>query len=456
MYVYRNQNLSRSGPGRVGHQATRRPSRHWIIWLVSIGIFLPYTIGDTGKYVIAVAFLGALPVFVNALAKRKRKAMACDAFVCLTASWMVMVKLGSGDLFTTASDALAFLGAYIVARSFFHGDFCITGFVNALKFVAIILIALAFLDTLSGRHFTNDLMRTYFHIPWPVRPEPKELHRKLLGAVVLRAELAFPHPILFGVFCSIAATIFVYFEQSLSKRLFYFSICVVGCILSVSSAAVFGIIVLVIVYCYDVLLRSFSARWKALYVFAAALLSLSFFLSNNPLTWIFRHATIDPADGYYRLLIWRSAFGFIALSPIVGMDPSGWASDAILSNSIDCVWLVLSLKYGLPMTGFLILSNLSACGLFGKRFNRRLINNRIMKMRTAFSLVLFLFAFLGLTVHYWGAIWMFWALCIGIRASIEDYVHNAGNSRTYGSNELARSFDSGRSMKATTLKQAGC
>ena len=33
---------------------------------------------------------------------------------------------------------------------------------------------------------------------------------------------------------------------------------------------------------------------------------------------MFRHLTLDPATGYFRLLIWSHAGGYIALSPITG------------------------------------------------------------------------------------------------------------------------------------------
>jgi hypothetical protein len=37
------------------------------------------------------------------------------------------------------------------------------------------------------------------------------------------------------------------------------------------------------------------------------------------------------------------------------------------------------------------------------------------------SLVIFLFMFIGLTVHFWNGMWMFWGLCIGIRVSLSEH-----------------------------------
>jgi hypothetical protein len=43
-----------------------------------------------------------------------------------------------------------------------------------------------------------------------------------------------------------------------------------------------------------------------------------------------------------------------------------------------------------------------------------------MKMSTAFTIVLILLVFDGLTVHYWNFLWIFWGVCIGIRVSLRE------------------------------------
>src|SRR5580704_6014576 len=99
-------------------QATQYP-RSWIIWLASIGIFLPYTFGTTGKYVIAPLFLLAIIHLLSGVSQRSRRVMACDVFVLATALWMVVAEIRvTGSLSqATGSDALAFVGTYTVARA---------------------------------------------------------------------------------------------------------------------------------------------------------------------------------------------------------------------------------------------------------------------------------------------------------------------------------------------------
>jgi hypothetical protein len=68
-----------------------------------------------------------------------------------------------------------------------------------------------------------------------------------------------------------------------------------------------GCVIIFSVYAYDRL-----SRWKMLYVIATASIAV---------TWLLRNATVDPADGYYRLMIWQNAIEYISRSPIVGAAP---------------------------------------------------------------------------------------------------------------------------------------
>jgi hypothetical protein len=64
-----------------------------IIWTATAGIFLPYTLGSTGKYVIVPLFLPAIIVFFVGLIKGRRRILACDFFILATALWMVAAEI---------------------------------------------------------------------------------------------------------------------------------------------------------------------------------------------------------------------------------------------------------------------------------------------------------------------------------------------------------------------------
>ena len=399
-------------------RTTRSPNR-WLIRLVTAGIFLPYTIGTTGKYVIAIVFVPAVLTFFGRVFRGTRRFYAADFFMLATTAWMIATKAGTPELQPTASDALALLGSYMVARSFYFGESSLEEFIRVIRVIAIVLVGLSVLDTLSDQFFVNQLVARIFQVP--ILPFRADVHRTLLGFYIIRATSTFPHPILFGTFCAIAGTIFLYSEQSHARRLFYCGICLFGCVMSVSSGPLLGYTIGFLVFCYDRAFKRISLRWLALWATLAAFICALNLFSNRPTGWLIEHFTLTPETGYWRLMVWLDAFNYIDDSPFLGNSPSAWMRDDILSNSVDSVWLVLALVYGLPVVFFLLLASVLACTNFRGNAEAYIKNLFMQRMRTAFSVALAVFVFIGLAVHFWDAVWMFWALCIGIRVSIGEY-----------------------------------
>ena len=55
----------------------------------------------------------------------------------------------------------------------------------------------------------------------------------------------------------------------------------------------------------------------------------------------------SPQTGYYRMMVWDIALTYIAQSPVIGYGYQ--FNDFILDNTVDSIWLVLSLRFGVPM-----------------------------------------------------------------------------------------------------------
>jgi hypothetical protein len=396
------------------------PLPKWPIWLATVGIFLPNTIGVTGKYVVLPLFVLALVRFVS---DGTRRWVPCDFFIFATGLWMVIAELSTtGSLsMTTASDVFAFIATYTVARTFVYGEQSLQAFIRAFKFITIALVLISTLDTLSGHFFINDAVsEALFGAARPIIHGAGDIHRKLLGIETIRATSTFDHPILYGSFCTFAAAIFFYSEKTVMSRAFYVSVCLVGVVLSISSAPLVGFAIVFAVYCYDHLLRQYTGRWKILWLAILGAVFVLVLLSNRPLGFLFDHFTFTPETGYYRVLIWDNAIEYIALAPLFG-NQTAFLADEILGNSVDCVWLLLALAYGLPAVLLLFLGILAACLWSGPSHSRELRHSA-----TGFSVALAMYVFLGLTVHFWASIWLFWGFCIGIRASLAEHSRTVG------------------------------
>jgi hypothetical protein len=243
--------------------------------------------------------------------------------------------------------------------------------------------------------------------------------RTVMGMTTVRAMSTLDHSILFGTFCAVVAMIVLYSERNMVRRALWVGFCGAGIILSLSSAPLLGVSIGIGAYIYDLLLRSYSWRWKVIFWALGAFLLTVFLVTNNPLGWLISHFTLDPESGYFRFMEWDLAISYIMQVPYTGL-PLDYYFGNILDVSVDCVWLVFALRAGLPMIAFLFLANVTACLPAGGASRPQGAATYMDQMRTAFSVVLFLFMFIGLTVHYWNYSWIFWGLCLGIRASLRE------------------------------------
>ena len=116
-------------------------------------------------------------------------------------------------------------------------------------------------------------------------------------------------------------------------------------------------------------------------------------------------------------MTWEMGLAYIAQSPIIG---HGYVfNNELLDNTIDSIWLVFSLRFGVPVVVLLFLANVAV--FFPSQRNLKGTNDvHLDQMRRAFTLVILLFMFTGLTVHFWKYILMFWGLCLGVRASLRE------------------------------------
>ena len=401
----------------AGKTGASYPAPHpFITWLLLVGILLPpieIIIADVkftpGR---AVVFMLVVPAIAT-LFQRKRHSVPSDWFVVATAGWMILASiLNGGFRLYVGAEAGEFLFAYLIGRAYFVGRPALDSFLGIFKIVTCCVVFLALLDTLSGQQFTLKLFGA------ATTPLSTVTERYRFGLV--RAGSTFEGGELFGTFCVAAASILIFSERNLPYRIFYAGVCLFGCFLSLSSGPLLGAVILVGVVTYDFILRSYAPRWKALVAAIAFAIALAFLLSNNPVETIIRHLTFDPQTGYFRITQWELSFQKIAGSPITGysfghMPISSWQEWVYIGNSIDAVYLVEMLRYGVPVVVLLILT------IFSPFFTSARIEDHMARVRLGFSCAVVIISVIALTVHLWNSIWIFFSLCIGIRASFVEF-----------------------------------
>ena len=407
------------GPTRRANYVRSRPHSNRsvafaVAWIVLFGLIVPtYELHPR----ITPARIGIWLLLVPALImlrQRGRRTVMSDLFVFATSGWMLVALFyneGWGGLFTSGTaEALDFFGAYVVARAFFLGPTALGNFVRVLKILASIAIIVGIVDSISGHLLAHNIFASIvgYHAP-------TEQFRNGM----IRATSSFDHAILFGTFCAAVGIILLYSEQSGFRRGFWFGISSLGVILSQTSAALISISISLATYAYDRLLRQYRWRWFAFWLPLTAMATAVFFFSAHPIRWVILHLTLEPQNGYFQFMIWDAAMPKIARSPLVGFAFSK-LNDPVLDVTVDSVWLVMGLRYGIPAIIFLFLANVTAL-LPAHKSPDSLVGDAYMnRMRTGLTLTLLMFMLMGLTVHFWSYMWAFWGLSLGIRASIRE------------------------------------
>jgi hypothetical protein len=308
------------------------------------------------------------------------------------------------------AEALEFLNAYLVGRAFFFGPDGLRAFMRVFKTIVPVLVILGLVDTVTERPLSLQLFGLQ---SWSAGLT----HRMGLA----RAASTFEGGEQFGTFCAAAGALFLYAERSV-RRVLYVSLSAFGCFLSLSSGPWLGFAIATFLSWYDHAMKRFTYRWKLVGLVFCGVYVAASFVSKSPLGWIITHLTFNPQGGYFRLDMWNLGIAQIANSPLVGrgfIEFTGYATNIqfFLGQSVDAVWLLEAMRYGIPMVTFLVLA------IFVPMVRARKIppdDPYMQDMRMAFSLAIISLFLIGLTVHLWNANWIFLSLCIGIRASFEE------------------------------------
>jgi hypothetical protein len=358
-------------------------------------------------------FMAIAPMLVARFAAKmgsgRYRFVASDLFVPLTAFWMFVGPTVTDGL----SDALAHSGpvvleyliAYLSTRVLLSRQVSAIAFIQMLCIVVSFIVMDALLDTITGRYFTREVVEqvTGFHKFWGVADEYR------FG--LLRAAGPIEHPILFG-FISGLALVFAA-AVKIKWRWFCIVMCTLGVVISFSSAPEQSSLMGLGLLAYSRLFAKFTRKWEVIWIPAVVVVVVLFESTATPFGHIFDLITIDPQTAYYRLYIWNAVGPAILQAPFFAVLSGSYDYE----GSVDSVWLVLSLTYGMPCAILAALSMIGSCSLSTSSPQARLLPEEA-RLGTALGIAIFLVMFMGFTVHFWGSAWILVGLLLGVRAHL--------------------------------------
>jgi hypothetical protein len=362
-----------------------------------------------------VILLILTPILIAQLARKmvsgRYRFVASDLFVPLAAIWMFIgptVTSDFGDAFKHSGPvALEYFVSYLAARVLLSERKQSLVFVSWLCVIISIVAIDALMDTVAGKYITREVLGQitgYTDLSYEF-----DLYRFGL----LRATGPVEHPILLGFNCAIG--LLIAFAADIALRPFCIAFCAVGVVIAFSSASQQSVIMGFGLMAYGRLTAAMPGRWMLLIGLTIASFAVVLLTVGSPFVVIIKAMTLDPSTGYFRLYIWNSLGPLILDNPYFGVPQQ--LSDQVYKGTIDSLWLVLSLLYGIPCAVFIGLAMIGACSR-PTSGPRALLTYSESRLGVALSIVIFLAIFAGFTVHFWGSTWILIGLLVGLRAHL--------------------------------------
>jgi len=430
---------ARAAPDAAGALALRA---------VALSILLPDEIGFSLAglrfSVTRVILLLLTPVlavrFARMLAAGCYRFIFSDLLVLLTGVWMIAALTTVDGLQEALNHAgpiaLEFCIGYMAARFLLSERGDAVSFIKFLCWAIAIVALLGLPDTLTHRWFVHELVGTWFgdatgSLSW-IEDATGSLSRAMITGEngdrlgLLRATSTLEHPILFGITCGVGLLLAA--SIRIKGGTLVVLTCGLGTFLALSSAPLQAVLMGFGLLTYDRILAGIRYRWISLISLAAAGIIALFGLFNDPVGIVCSHFVFDAGSAWYRIREWSTASAALAQSPWFGL---GWEISPSFGIpwTIDSIWLLWALKFGIP--GALLLA-LAIIGAASRPTNGPgvCLTRAESKLGTTLGILIFLVIFLGFTVDFFGSAWILIPVLAGVRAHLGELGRLGHEART--------------------------
>ena len=383
---------------------------------------LAIKIFDATLYPARMFVLAMIPFALGKLMRdRSARFLPSDFFIVSFALWLwlsiiVNHQLGKG-LYFGGSLAVEAVGAYLIARAYVR-TFADFARATAAYFTTVLVaVAIAVPEALIGYSFAHEIASMVMggEAPVWIKVSYASMYRRL---GLMRPFSTFDHPILYGTFCA-GATALVYFMYQGAQKWWRLLVIAFAVFMSLSSGPYIAFLLAVVLCVWERLTRRMAHRVLISGTVVSAGYLLVSLISNRGVLSIILASTLDPASGYYRLSIWEYGSAAVARSPWFGVAFDGWSRPSWMSQSVDNFWLNIGLLGGVPTVGALLLAiAFMLLGVFLRTPSRE-SRSRLMA-RNGWTVTVIVIGVQGLTVHYWGQLFMFFLFVIGLGAWMAD------------------------------------
>lgn len=390
--------------------------------ILLIGLLLPvevrFNLAGQTLYAYRMAWILVAPWVLMQVFSGRLRLRFNDVLVVLTVVWITLSFVivygfergGPAGVALALDILIPYLAARLAIRSF--DDFRI--FLIAVAPFALGISALMVIEAVTHTRIIRGAGQAVFGsigaAEYGVDLGQAKLSDTRMG--LLRATGPFSHPILAGLFFT--SLLPLYWFSMLRRWPFLAGLsAAAGAIFSLSSAAFIGIFMFVVLATYDRLRKMVTfLNWPIFIFVALAFLATIHLVSEGGLISIIIRSTLNPASGYYRLLIWEYGSASVLNYPWFGIGYEQFKGLPWMLPSVDSFWLATAIRNGLPPALLCALATiLSIAGLAMNASRQSGVNATLL---IGIAITMTMFFVLGFTVSFFGNFLIWFAMILGV------------------------------------------
>ena len=382
-------------------------------FMMSLAVPGTFGLGPVNLTIYRLVLIAAcIPLGLRWISGRAGPVTAVDLLFLASSAWisiaLVMVH-GLSRIAFVGTNFIELFGAYLVGRVLVRDAAGHRRFVRAMLLLVVVLFPFALLEFLTGTKLLNMVFGTVLSM--------REAGGAQQRLGFTRAATSFSHPIHFGLFASLvfANVYFLFWKSRTLWRLGTAGFVAFAAMLSISSSALFSLVLQTAMIVWDRGFAFLKSRWViGIALGTATLLFLLVSVQGGLFTYINENLIFAQGAGEHRLDVYHYGTLQVLATPWYGVGLGEWARPFWRPHpTVDSFWLMTAIRSGIPAVVLLIGALLLGMARIA---TARGLDEDGVHYRSGYMIALTGLLLVLSTVHIWGPVNVFVMAYLGAGA----------------------------------------